>query len=64
MIGGLAFGVQFASAAPMSTPNQSLQTQSMTEQVQYRSCRHRHRVCRDRHGGGRDFRRCMRRAGC
>ena len=37
MIGGLAFNAQLASAAPMSTPNQSLQTESMVEQVQYRS---------------------------
>jgi hypothetical protein len=64
MIGGLAFGAQLASAAPMSTPNQSMQTEGITEQVQYRGCRHRNRVCRERHGGGWDYRRCMRRAGC
>ena len=64
MIGGLAFNAQFASAGQMSTPNQSLQTEGMVEQVQYRGCRHRNRVCRDRHGGGGDYRRCMRRAGC
>ena len=63
MIGGLAFNAQLASAAPV-TPNQSFQTEGITEQVQYRSCRHRNRVCRERHGGGGDYRRCMRRAGC
>jgi hypothetical protein len=62
MIGGLAFNAQLASAAPV-TPNQSFQSEGMVEQVQY-SCRHRNRVCRERHGGGWDYRRCMRRAGC
>lgn len=63
MIGGLA-SAQLASAAPMSTPNQSLQTESMVEQVQYRYCRRWNRECRERHGGGGDYRRCMRRHGC
>jgi hypothetical protein len=64
LIGGLAFNAQLASAAPMSTPNQSLQTESMVEQVQYRYCRRWNRECRDRHGVGGDYRRCMRRHGC
>ena len=64
MIGGLALQVQIASAAPVAPLNQSVQTEGIAQQVQMRSCRYRNRECRARHGGGPDYRRCMRRAGC
>ena len=63
VVGGLALAPQGASAA-MSLPQQGSQANSSVEQVQYRYCRRWYRECRARWGGGRDFRRCMRRHGC
>lgn len=65
LIGGLAFSAQQASAAPMSRANQSLAGEAgVVERIQMRSCRRWNFECRERHGGGRDYRRCMRRHGC
>lgn len=64
--GGLAFGVGSASAAPVgASPNSTgLPQMSLIEKTQYNYCRRWYRECRERWGGGRDFRRCMRRHGC
>ncbi len=65
-VGGLAFGTVGASAAPASgglTTN-LLPQMSLIEKTQGRYCRRWYRECRARWGGGRDFRRCMRRHGC
>jgi hypothetical protein len=65
--GGMAFGVGSANAAPVSAgPSVPTQLQqSLIEKTQYRRyCRRWYRECRARWGGGRDFRRCMRRHGC
>jgi predicted transglutaminase-like cysteine proteinase len=63
--GGAAFlaapTVQAAPAGPMSMPAAG---QSLVDKVQYNYCRRWYRECRARWGGGRDFRRCMRRRGC
>jgi hypothetical protein len=62
-VGALAVGP--ATAAPMSSPNQSLIAETGVQPVQYRSyCRSWHRECRDRWGRGWRYERCMRRHGC
>lgn len=66
-VGGMAFGAGSASAAPVSAGSSSaaLPQMSLIEKSQYRRyCRRWYRECRARWGGGRDFRRCMRRHGC
>jgi hypothetical protein len=64
--GGLAFGSAGANAAPASggLTNNPLPQMSLIEKTQARYCRRWYRECRARWGGGRDFRRCMRRHGC
>lgn len=64
--GGLLWsgvGVQAAPAVgPVANPATS---QTLIEKVEGpRYCRRWYRECRARWGGGRDFRRCMRRHGC
>jgi hypothetical protein len=62
-VGALAIGP--ATAAPMSSSNQSLISESGVQPVQYRNhCRAWHRECRDRHGRGWRYERCMRRHNC
>ena len=63
---GVAFVPQASMAAQMSLPNGVTADRSeIAQDVQYgRSCRRANRECRDRFGGGRDYRRCMRRHGC
>ncbi len=65
-VGGVAFGSMGASAAPTSTnlSGAALPQMSLIEKTQHRYCRRWYRECRARWGGGRDFRRCMRRHGC
>lgn len=65
-IGSLAFGSIGASAAPASSglSNGIAPQMSLIEKTQARFCRRWHRECRARWGGGRDYRRCMRRHGC
>ena len=65
--GGLAFSASGANAVPVSTGPASglaLPQMSLVEKTQHRYCRRWYRECRARWGGGRDFRRCMRRHGC
>jgi len=64
--GGMALGAGGASAGPVSAGPSStaLPQMSLIEKVQHRHCRRWYRECRARWGGGRDFRRCMRRHGC
>jgi hypothetical protein len=65
-IGGLTFGAGGVSALPASSgpSSKALPEMSLIEKTQYRYCRRWYRECRERWGGGRDFRRCMRRHGC
>jgi hypothetical protein len=55
-----------ANAAPAAAPIANPATnQTLIEQAQLpRYCVRWHRECRARWGGGRDYRRCMRRHGC
>lgn len=52
-----------ASVTPGNLGSKDMTTGKNLVQVQY-SCRRWHRRCRFRYGGGRDFRRCLRRHGC
>lgn len=66
-VGGMVASAGGASAAPVSAGSSSaaLPQLSLIEKTQYRRyCRRWYRECRARWGGGRDFRRCMRRHGC
>ncbi len=65
VVGGAAFmGVPSVQAAPSGPMSKPVAGQSLVEKVRYNYCRRWYRECRARWGGGRDFRRCMRRHGC
>ena len=67
VVGGLAIGAGGSLAAPAGTGANSTAAPEMSliEKSQYRRyCRRWYRECRARWGGGRDFRRCMRRHSC
>ena len=61
---GVAFAPQASTAAQLSLPGAATADRSIVQEAQYRRCTRWHRECRARWGGGRDYRRCMRRHGC
>ena len=64
---GVAFAPQAATAAQMSLPaGVTADRSDIVQEARWRRshCSRSNRECRARFGGGRDYRRCMRRHSC